>query len=374
MSPPQRKVYVLRFVRGDILEAQTEALVNTVNTVGVMGKGVALAFKRRFPDNYEFYRQACEGGEVEIGRRLVFETGRLQPRYIINFPTKRHWRERSKLVYIEQGLRDLVRKVRDLGIRSIAVPALGCGNGGLDWAQVRTLIAEAFQPLKDVEVLVFEPQKASASRRRPLIERTPMAALIYLIARYGQIEEEITGQDVYQLARLLKVAGISVCRSRRKHGDLAFSTVERKCREMEKLGYLSASKGYRGRKVYRVPAEIVEVAQRVLERNPRARAAVERVARHMEGFESTYALRLLTDVLRFRKDNPLFRNDAGLMQEQISEKLRQEGIAIKSTLESHIQQTLEHVRRQSEKGRGTQTRAQGDAVFGPCFAFRVKDR
>jgi O-acetyl-ADP-ribose deacetylase (regulator of RNase III) len=137
MSSPQRKVYVLRFVRGDILEAPTEALVNTVNTVGVMGKGVALAFKRRFPDNYEFYRQACERGEVEIGRMLVFETGRLQPHYIINFPTKRHWRERSKLVYIEQRLRDLVRKVRDLGIRSIAVPALGCGNGGLDWAQVR---------------------------------------------------------------------------------------------------------------------------------------------------------------------------------------------------------------------------------------------
>jgi O-acetyl-ADP-ribose deacetylase (regulator of RNase III) len=365
---------MVRFVRGDILEAQTEALVNTVNTVGVMGKGVALAFKRRFPDNYEFYRQACERDEVEIGRMLVFETGRLQPRYIINFPTKEHWRDSSKLHYIEQGLRDLVRKVRDLGIRSIAVPALGCGNGGLDWAQVRSLIAEAFQPLKDVEVLVFEPQKAPATQPRPLIERTPMAALIYLIARYGQIEEEITGQDVYQLARLLKVAGISVCRSRRKHGDLAFSTVERKCREMEKLGYLSAWKGYRGRKVYHVPAEIVEVVQRVLERNPKARAAVERVARHMEGFESTYALRLLTDVLRFRKDNPLFRNDAGLMQEQISEKLRQEGIAIKSTLESHIQQTLEHVRRQSERGRGTQTREQGDAVCCPCFAFRVKDR
>jgi O-acetyl-ADP-ribose deacetylase (regulator of RNase III) len=364
----------VRFVHGDILEAQTEALVNTVNTVGVMGKGVALAFKRRFPDNYEFYRQACERGEVQIGRMLVFETGRLQPRYIINFPTKRHWRERSELVYIEQGLRDLVRKVRDLDIRSVAVPALGCGNGGLDWKEVRRLIIKAFEPLKDVKVLVFEPQSVSRPQQRHPIERAPIAAWIYLTAMYGQIEEEITDREVYQLARLLHLEGLSVYKSRRKDGDLAFSTVQRKCRQLEKLGYLAAWHGYRGRKLYRVPAEILEVAQQVLERKPKALAAVERVARRMEGFESAYALRLLTEVLRFRKHHHLFRDDVSLLQEQVTNKLRQEGIAIKSTLLSHIHQTLEHVRRQSEKGRATQTQVQDEMVCGPCFSVPAKGR
>jgi len=112
-------------ISGDLLKADADALVNTVNTVGVMGKGIALQFKQAFPANYEAYRRACQRGEVELGRMFVFPTGQLRPRFIINFPTKQHWRSRSRLADIEVGLADLVRVIRERGIASLAVPPLG---------------------------------------------------------------------------------------------------------------------------------------------------------------------------------------------------------------------------------------------------------
>lgn len=123
---------MIRFVRGDIVQDEADVLVNTVNTVGVMGKGVALQFKRQFPENYAFYRKACKRGEVQPGKMLIFPAERIQPRYIINFPTKRHWREKSRMEDIQAGLNDLVEHIRHLEIRSVALPALGCGLGGLD--------------------------------------------------------------------------------------------------------------------------------------------------------------------------------------------------------------------------------------------------
>lgn len=143
---------------GNLLDANVEALVNTVNTVGVMGKGLALQFKRRFPSNFEVYAEACRRGEVQVGRMLVVETAeRTGPRFIINFPTKKHWRDPSRLEYVRAGLVALVSEVRTRGIRSIAVPPLGCGNGGLAWADVRPLIESALRTLPEVRVLLFSP-------------------------------------------------------------------------------------------------------------------------------------------------------------------------------------------------------------------------
>jgi len=128
----------------NLLDADVEALVNTVNTVGVMGKGLALQFKRRFPSNYEVYAGACRRGEVQVGRMLVVKTVRhTAPRFIINFPTKKHWRDPSRLEYVRAGLIALVSEVKTRGIRSIAIPPLGCGNGGLAWSEVRPLINRA---------------------------------------------------------------------------------------------------------------------------------------------------------------------------------------------------------------------------------------
>jgi O-acetyl-ADP-ribose deacetylase (regulator of RNase III) len=143
---------------GNLLLAQVDALVNTVNTVGVAGKGIALQFRQAFPDNYRMYERAAKRGEVEPGRMFVTPTGHIQPpHYIINFPTKRHWRGASRLQDIEAGLQDLVRVIAKYKIASIAVPPLGCGNGGLNWEDVRPLILRYMEPLDTVDVLLYAP-------------------------------------------------------------------------------------------------------------------------------------------------------------------------------------------------------------------------
>ncbi len=154
---------MIEAARGNLLQADAEALVNTVNTVGFMGKGIALQFKQAYPENFSAYAQAVRRGEVRPGHMLVVPTGFVtNPRYIINFPTKRHWRERSRLEDIESGLQALVSEIQRLGIGSIAIPPLGCGNGGLDWSEVEPRILKAFQDLPDVRVLLYGPHGAPA--------------------------------------------------------------------------------------------------------------------------------------------------------------------------------------------------------------------
>jgi O-acetyl-ADP-ribose deacetylase (regulator of RNase III) len=132
---------VIRYMTGDILRADADALVNTVNCVGIMGRGVALQFKNRFPLNFKAYKVACDRKEVQPGRMFVFETGTLtSPRYIINFPTKRHWKGKSRMEDVEVGLVALVNEIKTRKIRSIAIPPLGAGLGGLNWPEVRTRI------------------------------------------------------------------------------------------------------------------------------------------------------------------------------------------------------------------------------------------
>lgn len=140
------------------MEADVEAVVNTVNTVGVMGKGVALAFKERYPANFKAYARACKSGEIGIGRMFVTESGEFfGPKWIINFPTKRSWRARSRLEWIADGLEDLVRVIKERKIRSVAVPALGCGNGGLDWYEVRPMVVAALEEVGNLDAEIYEP-------------------------------------------------------------------------------------------------------------------------------------------------------------------------------------------------------------------------
>lgn len=153
---------MIECVAGDILRAEVEALVNTVNCVGVMGRGVALRFKKAFPDNFSAYAAACAHGEVRPGQMFVFETRSLtNPRFIINFPTKTHWRNPSQLADIQAGLAALASEIRARGIRSVAVPALGCGLGGLDWADVQPRIVAALGALAEVRVLLFPPIRSA---------------------------------------------------------------------------------------------------------------------------------------------------------------------------------------------------------------------
>src|SRR5215831_2839387 len=147
---------MMRFLKGNLLDARVEALVNTVNTVGVMGKGIALMFKEAFPANFRSYEDACKAKQVRIGRMFVTENRTFEgPRWIINFPTKKHWRQPSKLDWIVEGLKDLRRVIQVNEIRSIALPPLGSGNGGLDWDEVRPEIKQALEHLDDVEIHVY---------------------------------------------------------------------------------------------------------------------------------------------------------------------------------------------------------------------------
>ena len=155
--------------RGNILTDDAEALVNTVNCVGVMGKGIALQFKKAFPENFKAYEAACRREEVKPGRMFVFETGQMfNPRYIINFPTKRHWRGKSRYEDIAAGLRALVREVRERKIRSIAIPPLGSGLGGLQWGRVKAMIEAAFEEIPDVQVKLYEPKGSPDAKDMPV--------------------------------------------------------------------------------------------------------------------------------------------------------------------------------------------------------------
>ena len=154
---------MIEFKTGDLLTEDAEALVNAVNCVGVMGKGIALQFKQAWPANFQAYAAACKKEVVQPGRMFIVETGQQSnPRFIINFPTKRHWRERSRLEDIEAGLASLVKEIRRREIRSLAVPPLGAGLGGLDWREVRVRIDRALGKLKDVRVVVCEPTTDAA--------------------------------------------------------------------------------------------------------------------------------------------------------------------------------------------------------------------
>lgn len=199
---------MIRYTTGNLVAAEAEALVNTVNEVGVMGKGIALMFREAFPASAQAYEAACEKGEVKVGRVLVTRNAQLMgPKWIIHFPTKKHWRHPSRLQWIRDGLQDLKRVVRELRIASVAVPPLGCGNGGLEWREVRREIEGALSELDEVDVQVFEPtdEYLADAKRRGVETLTPARALVAeMVRRYEVLDLECTNLEVQKLAWLLQ--------------------------------------------------------------------------------------------------------------------------------------------------------------------------
>lgn len=195
---------MIEYTTGNLLAAQAEALVNTVNTVGVMGKGIALMFKELFPDNFSEYARACDAGAVQVGHMHVFHRGGfLNPRFIINFPTKKHWRHPSKLEWIDEGLRDLRRVIIENEIKSVALPPLGSGNGKLEWSDVKPLIQRHLGDLDGVSVTVFEPTERyqNVAKRAGVEKLTPARAIVAeLVRRYWVIGIECTLLEVQKLA------------------------------------------------------------------------------------------------------------------------------------------------------------------------------
>jgi len=202
--------------QGDILQAEADALVNTVNCVGVMGRGIALQFRKAFPQNFKSYEVACERKEVRPGRMFVHETGLLTgPRFIINFPTKRHWKEKSRIEDIDSGLRALTKEVKDRGIRSIAVPPLGCGLGGLNWNVVRPRIIRAFDELSEVRVLLFQPAGAPKADEMPDVERLVEAAQMHAKKGHNDTCSLALCGDYYQCDCGYTIAVVALARGDR---------------------------------------------------------------------------------------------------------------------------------------------------------------
>lgn len=195
---------MIRFTQGNLLDADAEALVNTVNTVGVMGKGIALMFKEAYPSVFEEYAEACKSGEVTVGYMHVVDRGALfNPRFIINFPTKKHWRHPSKMEWITDGLDDLKKVILENSIHSIALPPLGAGNGKLDWSEVRVQIEQILGGLSDVDILVYEPtrQYQNVMKKEGKENLTPARATIAeLIRRYLVLGIDCTVLEVQKLA------------------------------------------------------------------------------------------------------------------------------------------------------------------------------
>ena len=297
---------MIEYKRGDILQADAEALVNTVNCVGVMGRGVALQFKKAFPANFEAYAAACQDEEVQPGRMFVFETGQLTyPRYIINFPTKRHWRGKSRLEDIEAGLEDLVATLQRYGIHSVAIPPLGSGMGGLQWSEIKPRIEAALAPLDDVQVMVYEPGGAPAPEKMVRNREVPKmtagrAVLVELMDRYlrGLLDPSVTLLEVHKLMYFMQEAGEPL---RLRYQQAPYGPYAENLRHVLKTIEGHMVSGYAdGGDDPDKPLELVPGAKKdaeaFLEKHADTMARFDRVSALVEGFESPFGLELLSTV------------------------------------------------------------------------------
>lgn len=307
---------MIQYTTGNLLEAGAEALVNTVNCVGVMGKGIALQFKQGFPENYEKYRLACDRGEVKPGRMFVFETGDLMgAKFIINFPTKQHWKEKSKIEDVDSGLDALVEVIRRNRIKSIALPPLGCGNGGLDWGIVRKLIHRKLSELEGVRVLVYEPAGAPANREMKVATKAPnmsrgRAALLGIFSKYLIPGYELTMLEIQKLAYFLQEAGepLKLTFVKDKYGPYA-ETLHHVLQRIE--GHFIRGYGDRSRDAsVEVVPSATEKALQILETDfPDTLKRAEHVERLIEGFETPFGLELLSTVHWILKETPECREN-----------------------------------------------------------------
>ncbi|MGH1450927.1 MAG: type II toxin-antitoxin system antitoxin DNA ADP-ribosyl glycohydrolase DarG [Pseudomonadaceae bacterium] len=297
---------MIEYRTGDILREDADAIINTVNCVGVMGRGIALQFKKAFPDNFKAYAAACKNSQVEPGRMFVFETGQLTaPRYIVNFPTKRHWRGASRMEDIDAGLKALVETIRQYQIRSIAVPPLGSGLGGLDWAEVKPRIESALEPLNDVQVIVYEPKGAPPAERMVQNRKVPemtagRAALVELVNRYlgGLLDPSVSLLEVHKLMYLMQEAGEPL---RLKYQKAAYGPYAENLRHVLNAveGHLLsgyADGGDAPDKPLQLVPGAVDDATYFLQQHPDTQARFDKVSQLVEGFESSFGLELLSTV------------------------------------------------------------------------------
>lgn len=297
---------MIEYKKGNILAEDAEAIVNTVNCVGIMGRGIALQFKNAYPENFKAYAAACNRHEVQPGRMFVFETGRLtNPHYIINFPTKRHWRGKSRIEDIKAGLIALVEEIRTRNIHSIAIPPLGSGLGGLDWNDVRHLIESALKQIKELRAIVFEPGEVCADKRANQSKDVPKmtegrAALVELMHRYltGLLDPFITLLEVHKLLYFMQEAGEPL---RLKYTKAVYGPYAENLRHVLKAVEGHLVSGYAdggdspGKQLTLVPGAL-EDARSFLKDKTKTQSRFEKVSSLVDGFETPFGLELLSTV------------------------------------------------------------------------------
>lgn len=350
---------MIKVTKGNLLKAPTEALVNTVNTVGVMGKGVALQFRQAYPEMFRAYEKACDAKDVQLGQVQVFDLGGLVggPQWIINFPTKGHWKAKSRLADIESGLADLTAAVERLGIRSIALPPLGCGNGGLDWSDVLPRIEAAFAALPNVQVLVFPPTGVPEAAAMPNRTTRPkmtvgQATLVALMDRYlkGMLDPFVSLLEVHKLMYFLKAVGEPLQRlkfTRGLYGPYA-PALRHSLIQME--NHLTRGFG-EGKDDPSTPLELlpgaVEASNAFLSSKTDTTERTNRVAQLIEGYEDPYGMELLSSVHWVMAHEPTARINAA---DAITEIRNWSPRKRKLLKPEHLQKAWERLKKQNWDG------------------------
>ena len=294
---------MIHYRTGNVLESGAEALVNTVNTVGVMGKGVALQFRSQFPLNRKLYEQACKDGSIDIGRLLVVRDYSLATgkKIIVNFPTKRDWRKPSEYAYIEAGLKDLVRIINEERIKSIALPPLGSGNGGLDWEKVKGILERHLSDV-NAEVIIYEPNaKIREAMKKERVKLTPARAMLlsvlYDLVRHGEFVSEFSSEKIaYFLQRFGAKNEFNLEFKQHFYGPYSGKV-------KHVLYYLNGSyiSGYssKDKKPFEelgIVPDGEEAVQKYLSENKRYREIADRTKAFLAGFYSAFGLELLSTV------------------------------------------------------------------------------
>ncbi|WP_283750893.1 type II toxin-antitoxin system antitoxin DNA ADP-ribosyl glycohydrolase DarG [Bacillus cereus] len=306
---------MLKFTTGNLFEYgyKVDAIVNTVNCVGVMGKGIALEFKKRYPENFNYYKKVCSNKELLPGKMLMFlQNSNGYPRYIVNFPTKNHWRYPSKIEYISDGLDDLVNQIKKHSIQSISIPALGCGNGGLDWEDVKKLIKEKLQHLDDVEIIVYEPSSNKIQKKTTKTEKktttfrmTRQRALLLLLMDHYNLssyKDKVTYEEVNHLAFIAQCLGANLKLEFVEDSKGPFDQkINKLLLLMASNEYLSIQKGDSGDNIILVNNKRFKQKNNVL-KNEDTAGVYEKALKILKGFETKERLKVLTVTLWFYKE------------------------------------------------------------------------
>lgn len=297
---------MIKFTTGNIFTAEVEAVINTVNCVGVMGRGITLQFKKKFPENYKLYAKACKDNSIVPGKVFITETMSLtDPKYIVNFPTKRHWKGKSRIEDIESGLEDLVIQIKKYKIKSIAIPPLGAGLSGLNWKTVKDKITTALDNVENVDIIVFEPKTNNSDNINSLVNpnnKTPnmtigRAALIKLIDQYqsAMLTPIITLLEVHKLMYFMQESGQPLKLEFKKHHYGPYAENLRHVLNRIEGYFISGYKdgGDNPTKELKLINNSTAIAFKTLEGDDSTLNHFKKVAKLVEGFESSFGLELL---------------------------------------------------------------------------------